>query len=251
MASSKPTSKKEGGIDLKSDSASITGREVAGRDNIKGFSGKEVNLLMETLLKYFDKGYLQDPAKLGNTLSDFRTYHEKLHEYKELHNAVNEIQIDFEQFKAEIDRATFTRSISKLSTLRKLWRPVSLKITALLKWSQTIQSIGKPFKILEDKSRSGEEWAIQFSGLQSRMNEHLGMDEQTGETSKKEAEYPNQMQIIAYQSLGRDLAWWETLSELTSEFQHTWSHHMNAADKQLRETAQELYNLSNKALSNI
>jgi len=252
MAPNKPTNKKEGGIDLKSESAKISGSEVAGRDNIKGFSGKDVNQLIETLLKHFPKGYLQNPDELDKTLGDFRQYHEQLHEYKELHNAINEILVAFEPFKAEIDRSNSRRSVPKLSHVRDLWRPVSMTVVALLSWSQNINNIGKPFQIMEDKSKSGEDWAIQFSELQNRINEHLGVIDQLGisGSSKNEIDYPNQMQILAYQRLGTEISWWETLSELTSSFSHTSSHHMNSADKQLRQTAQELYNLSNKALSN-
>jgi hypothetical protein len=248
MPSNKPASKKEGGITLKSDSAKISRSQVAG-GNITGLSGDEVSQIIETLLKHFQRGYLQNPGELDKTLSEFRSYHEKLHEYKELHNAINEIQNDFGQFKTEIDRSNFTRSISKLSVLRNLWRPVSMKVAALLHWSQSIQLIGKPFKILEDKSRTGEEWAIQFSGIQTRMNDHLGMENQLGmnEYSKKEVDYPSQMQILRFQSLGREIPWWETLSELTSSFDNTCDHHMNSADKQLRQTAQDLYNLSKKS----
>jgi len=252
MTPGRSTSKKEGGIDLKSDSAKISGSEVAGRDNIKGFSGKDVNQLMETLLKHFPKGYLQNPLELDKTLSEFRNYHEQLHEYKELHNAINEILVAFEQFKAEIDRSNSRRAIPKLSLLRDLWRPVSMSVVSLLNWSQSINNIGKPFQKHDDKSKSGEEWAIQFSELQSRINEHLGMDEQLGlnEYSKKDIDYPSQIQILTFQRLGTEISWWETLSELTSSFSHISSHHMNSADKQLRQTAQELFNLSNKALSN-
>jgi len=252
MAPTKPTSKKEGGIDLKSESAKISGSEVAGRDNIKGFSGKDVNQIIETLLKHFPKGYLQNPVELDKTLSDFRLFHEKLHEYKELHNALHEIRIAFEPFEAEIDRANSRRSIPKLGLLRDLWRPVSMCVLALLNWSQDIRNIGKPFQILENKSKSGEDWAIQFSELQSRINEHLGMTDPLGmnDYSKRKIYYPSQIQILTFQRLGTEIAWWETLSELTSSFSHTSSHHMNSADKQLRQTAQELFNLSNKALSN-
>lgn len=251
MAPRKTTSKKEGGIDLKSDSAEIAG-SVAGRDNVTGFSGGDVNQIIETLLKYFPKGYLQNPNELDKTLSEFRLFHEQLHEYKELHNGINEILVAFEPFKAEIDRSNSRRALPKLSFLRDLWRPVSMTVVALLNWSQNIMNIGKPYMILEDKSKTGEDWAIQFSELQSRVNEHLGISDQlvVGGATKNEIDYPNQMQILAFQRLGTEIPWWETLSELTSSFQHTSSHHMNAADKQLRQTAQELYNLSNKALSN-
>src|SRR5918996_1633691 len=111
MAPNKPTSKKEGGIDLKSDSAQISGSEVAGRDHIEGISGKDVNKIIETLLKHFPKGYLQNPGELDKTLSDFRRYHEQLHEYKELHNGINEIIVAFEPFKAEMDRSNSRRAL--------------------------------------------------------------------------------------------------------------------------------------------
>lgn len=246
MTPSKPTGKKEGGIDLKSDSAKISGSEIAGRDHIEGIPGTEVNQIIETLLKHFPKGYLQNPDELDKTLGDFRRYHEQLHEYKELHNVINEILVAFEPFKAEIDRSNSRRSLPKLSLLRDLWRPVSLMVISLLNWSQNIKNIGKPFQLLEDKSKSGEDWAIQFSELQSRINEHLGMTSQFG---VKEIDYPSQIQILSFQKLGTEIPWWETLSELTSSFGHASSHHMNSADKQLRQTAQELFNLSNKALS--
>lgn len=252
MAPKKQTEKKEGGIDLKSDATEISGSEIAGRDHIEGISGNEVNQIIETLLKHFPKGYLHNPSELDKTLSDFRDYHEQLHEYKELHNAVNEILVAFEQFKAEIDRANSRRLLPKLSHLRDLWRPVSISVVSMLNWSQNIKNIGKPFQLLEDKSKSGEDWAIQFSELQSRINEHLGMTDQLGvnEYSKKDIDYPSQIQILSFQKLGTEIIWWETLSELTSSFSHISSHHMNSADKQLRQTAQELFNLSNKALSN-
>lgn len=255
MAPKKPADKNEGGFNLESESAEIRDSSVAGRDNItntSGVSGEEVKGIIETLLKHFPQRYLDNPRELDKTLSDFRLFHEQLHEYKELHNAINEILVAFEPFKAEIDRSNSRRAIPKLSFLKDLWRPVSMTVVTLLNWSQKINHIGKPFKVLEDKSKSGEDWAIQFSGLQSRVNEHLGLTDSSGAggTPKKEVEYPSPMQILKYQRLGTEIPWWETLLELTSEFQHTSSHHMNSADKQLRHTAQELFNLSNKALSN-
>ncbi len=251
MAPNKQDDKKEGGFNLESESAEIRDSSVAGRDNITtstGVSGEEVKGIIETLLKHFPQRYLDNPRELDKTLSEFGVYHEQLHEYKELHNAVNDIQIAFGQFRVEVDRANSTRSIPKLSVLRDRWRPVSMHVVELLNWSQTIKNIGKPFKILEDKSKSGEDWAIQFSELQSRINDHLGVSNQLGVTTKKDVEYPSPVQIILFKQTGSEIPWWETLSELTSSFDDVTTHHMNSADKQLRQTAQELYNLSNKAL---
>jgi hypothetical protein len=246
MASGRSTSKKEGGINLKSDSARISGSEIAGRDHIKGVSGRDVNQIIETLLKHFPKGYLQNPGELDKTLSDFRRYHEQLHEYKELHNSVNEILVAFEPFKAEVDRSNSRRLLPEVGHLRDLWRPVSMSVGLLIKWSQTIKNIGKPYQELEDKSKSGEDWAIQFSELQGRINSHLGLNEY----STERIDYPGKTQLLAFQRFGVEIPWWETLTELTSSFNHVSSYHMNSADKQLRQTAQELFNLSSKALSN-
>jgi hypothetical protein len=104
-----------------------------------------------------------------------------------------------------------------------------------------------PYQKLEDKSKSGEDWAVHFSELQGLIDEHLGM---TDLFDVKEIEYPTRIQILSFQKLGVSIPWWETLSELTSSFNDTSAHHMNSADKQLRQTAQELFNLSNKVLSN-
>jgi hypothetical protein len=250
MAQKKPTDKKEGGLNLESDRAEFEG-PVAGRDNVtnySGLSGEEAKGLLETVLKHFTQKVVSNPDELSKALSDFRIYHEKLHEYKELHNAVNDIQIAFGQFRVEVDRANSTRSLPKLGILRDRWRPVSMNVVALLNWSQTIKNIGKPFRVLEDKGKSGEDWAIQFSELQSRINQHLGVSDQLGVTSNKEVEYPSQLQIILFKQARAEIPWWESLSELTSSFDDITSHHMNSADKQLRQTAQELYNLSNQAL---
>jgi hypothetical protein len=246
MASGRSTSKKEGGVNLKADTARITGSKIAGRDHIEGFSGQEVNQIIETLLKHFPKGYLKNPGELDKTLGDFHHYHEQLHEYKELHNGVNEILVAFEPFRAEIDRSNSRRSLPGLGHLRDLWRPVAMSVGLLLKWSQTITHIGKPYRELEDKSKSGEDWAIQFSELQGRINSHLGLNEY----STERVSYPGRAQILAFQRFGVEIPWWETLAELTSSFSHISSYHMNSADKQLRQTAQELFNLSSKALLN-
>jgi len=252
MSPEETNNKKEGGIEVNSESAEIAG-SVVGRDNVTntGVTGEEVNQIIETLLKHFPKGYLHNPQELDKTLSDFRLFHEQLHEYKELHNAINEILVAFEPFRAEIDRANSRRTLPKLSNIRDMWRPVSMCVIELLNWSQNIKHIGKPYQVLENKSKVGEDWAIQFGELRIRINEHLGLIDQLGigGTSKRETEYPSQMQLLAFQRFGTEIPWWESLSELTSSFQHTSSHHMNSADKQLRQTAQELFNLSNKALS--
>ena len=244
MSPNKPTSKKEGGIDLKSDAAKISGSDVAGRD-IKGFSGKDVNQIIETLLKYFPKGYLQNPDELDKTLSEFRFYHEKLYEYKELHNGINQILITFEPFKIEIDNSDSRRSLPPLNRLKSVWLPVSVKVDLLLKWSQTIKYIGEPYQRMEDNSKSGVDWAVDFSNSKDEINKLLGLSERPIEHLR----YPSKVQIFAFQRFEREIPWWKEFIDSTSRFGARASLHMNSADLQLRQTAQELFNLSNKALS--
>ena len=247
MPDEKPAvNKNEGGIDLES-SATIEGSELVGRDHIEGFSGKDVNNIIETLLKHFPRNYLVEPAALDRTLSDFKLLHEQLHEYKELHNGINEILVSFEPFRAQIERANSLRNLPKLSELRSVWRPVSNSIDLLLAWSQSIKHIGIPFEELPDKSKKGQDWAIQFSDLKTQINHHLGL---IGITVA-EVPFPNSIQAGLFVNFRVEIPWWNTLNELTSAFTNTSSFHMNLADKQLRQTAQKLFDLSNAALSNI
>ena len=236
--------KQEGGILLKS-SATIENSELIGRDHIEGLTGQDVNNIIETLLKYFPRNYLFEPDALDKTLSEFRYFHEQLHEYKELHNGVNEILVSFEPFKAQIERANALRSLPKLSHLRSLWRPVSNSVDLLIAWSYSIKHIGKPFQKFDDKSMTGQDWAIQFSELKSRINNHLGL---TGH-ALEHVPFPSKIQAIFFEKLDVEIPWWNTLNELTSTFTNASAYHMNLADKQLRLTAQKLFDLSNMALS--
>jgi hypothetical protein len=243
MAPRKPPKKKEGGIDLKSDSARISGSQLVGRDHIVGLSGKEINRIIETLLKNFPKSLLQNPDELDNTLSDFRRYHQQLHEYKELHNGINDILVAFEPFKAEVNRSDVMGFVEKPGNLRIYWEPVSLHVSSLLTWSQTIQYIGKPFQEFEDKSRSGEAWAIQFCELRNGIDDHLGLNQYSTERNNYLARFMSDFRRRKY-----EIPWLATLVELTGRFSNASSLFMNSADKQLRQTAQELFNLSSKAL---
>jgi len=99
------------------DSVEISGSDITGRDHIEGITGEELKQIIETLLKYFPKSYLQNPEELDKTLNDFRHYHEQLREYKELHNKINQILIAFEPFKAEMNRLSVMKIMPELEHL--------------------------------------------------------------------------------------------------------------------------------------
>lgn len=244
MTPGKMRKKNEGGIDLGSGSSRISGSKITGRDHIEGLSGKDVNQIIETLLKYFPRGYLQNPNELDKTLGDFRRFHEQLHEWKDLHNALDEIITSFAQFSSEIHRYNSINKIPHLSTLRNLWYPVSVKVDLLLEFAKNIALIGKRYNE-NNGNLEGERWAVKISDMRSQINLQLGFDE----TSSFSAQSPNLGNKFNY-FWGRKPDWWITLYELNNEFNHIAYGQMHFADKKLRETANELYTLS-KSISGI
>jgi hypothetical protein len=119
-----------------------------------------------------------------------------------------------------------------------------MRVEELLEWSQTIRYIGKPFQNLGDKGKEGVSWAIQFSELRDQINQ-LGLSLYHNENKV----YPNRKQASAYQYSRNKLLWLKILFECTSRFSDITSINIDTADEQLRQTAQELLNLSNKALT--
>jgi hypothetical protein len=243
MASSKSHGTKEGGVKLRANSARITRSNVIGRDSIKGISGRELNQIISTLLKYFPKSYLQNPKELDKTLKNLRRYHEQLHEYKELHNKINRILAAFDQFKAGMNRLSTKKSTIELEKLRSLWLPVSIEVDGLLDWSRTIKYIGKPFQ-MGDKGKEGVDWAVKFSEVYDQINQHglsIYSTERIDDLKSKE--------LPSYSFSGNKSLWLELLEEYTGRFNSISNTYMYTADENLRKTAEELLILSNKAFS--
>ncbi|SRR6266498_3778821 len=226
---------------LNADLAQISEIKFIGHQ-YNGLSGEAAKQIIDTFLGHISKDYLKKPDNLDSMVSSFLDNLEKMYEYKELHNWVNEILIIFGQFKEEVNTSNSRRAIPKLRRLKLLWKPVSLHVGLLLKWSEKIKFIGKPYKEFEDKSREGEDWSIQFSVIRTDIDNHLGLN------SMNHTDYPNKIQILAFRTLGGEILWWENLNEFTSSFNDTSSSLMTWADKQLRQTAQDLFNLSKEAL---
>lgn len=242
MTTNKSPDKKIGGIDLNAKSAQISDSSIAGRD-INGITGEELEHIIETLLKYFPKSYLKNPDELDRILNEFRQYYEQLQEYKELHNKINEILTALEPFRTEMYRLNFLSLSPELERLRTLWLPVSIRVEELLNWSQTIKYIGKPFH-LGDNVKEGEPWAIQFSEMRDKINQ-LGLSTY----SIGELDHLDFKKIYSFQRARNKVRWLNNLFEFTSQLSNATFINLDIADKQLRQTAQELLNLSNKAMS--
>jgi hypothetical protein len=218
-----------GGVNLTSDQAHIGG-DVVGRDKITQVQGDQINnylqldvqKLMETL-----KQALPDndplPDRLLDALKDFRQQHTRLWEWKELHNALNDVIFVFDQFSKEVERRDAAGNLGDVRALKRLWRPVDQKVELLLDLATKVQHIGAPLITLADGSRQGPPWAIEMASATDQLK-HL-FDE--------------------------GVLTLDTIYEATYAFSDAAEKHMYLADKQLRETAGELYNLSNALLGSV
>jgi len=223
------TSNISGGINLTSDQASIGG-DVVGRDKVTQVQGDQINTyiqldlakLMETL-----KQALPDndplPDRLVNALHDFKRYHTRLWEWKELHNALNEVIFVFDQFSKEVERRDASSNLGDVRALRRLWHPVDQKVELLLDLATKVQRIGSPLVTLPDGSRQGPPWAIELASVTDQLK-HL---------------------------FEEGVPTLDNLYEATYAFSDAAEKHMYLADKQLRDTAGELYNLSNALLGGV
>ncbi len=223
------TSNISGGINLTSDQADIGG-DVVGHDNVTRVQGDQINYniqldvqkLMETLRQALpDNDPL--PDRLLGALKDFKQQHTLLWEWKELHNALNDVIFVFDQFSKEVERRDASNSLGDVHALKRLWRPVEQKVELLLDFATKVQHIGKPLITQADGSRQGPPWAIELAGATDQLK-HL-FDE--------------------------DALTLDTIYEATYAFSDAAEKHMYLADKQLRDTAGELYDLSNTLLGSM
>ena len=220
------TSNISGGINLTSDQTSIGG-DVVGRDKVTQVQGDQINnyiqldlaKLAETL-----KQALPDndplPDRLVNALQDFQRYHTRLWEWKELHNALNDVIFVFDQFSKEVERRDAANNLGDVRALKRLWRPVEQKVELLLDFATKVQHIGSPLVTQPDGSRQGPPWAIELASANDQLD-HL---------------------------FAEGVPTLDNIYEATYAFSDAAEKHMYLADKQLRDTAGELYNLSNALL---
>jgi len=203
----------------------------------------DVDELVSALKQTFPK---DDPRpeqlrKILAELPKFQEIQQTLYEWKELHNALDDIITSFAQFSSEVHRADAEKVIPSLSTLNNLWYAVSVKVDALLEFARNINLIGRRYAE-EDGSIVGENWAVKISGMRNQINTQLGLNESSGfdVSTKRSISFADKSKLI----IGIKPDWWVALYELNNEFNHIVYGQMHWADKKLRETATELYTLS-------
>jgi hypothetical protein len=210
---------------------SLSGGDFVGRDQIH--YGLNVDELVEALRRAFPANDPR-PNQLAKVLQQFERYHDTLHEWKELHNALDEILNSLGQFTALIERLNVEPTEINAEVLRSAWRPVAARVELLLEFGAHIQQIGTPYTITPT-AVCGERWAVELASLRSQINQRLGI----------EGNRPPEKQLR--QRLGFAPNWWPELYELIHSFSDAAYRHMHLADKQLRQTATELYLLSRQA----
>lgn len=237
------------GDDVKMDTR-IEGDVVGGDKNVTQTAGgdivqrdKYVGLNIAELVTALRQAFPGDarPERLRQLLDEFREYHAKLHEWKELHNALNNIIDAFDQYAARVESSYIEKLPLKPSVYQEAWRPVNRRVEEMLDWAQTIQHIGRRYQALAGDRLEGERWAVDIKARRDDLLAHF----QSGKAVEKG------MSGMGFPRLflaNPATEWLQRLYSLTHEFEDAVKQHMSQADSQLRETATELYSLSKQAL---
>ena len=222
-----------GGVGVNGEQVAVGG-DVTGRDKITQVDGdavqgdKIVNYVQLDIQKLVDtlKQALPDgdplPAHLIDTLRNFRSFHSRLFEWKEVHNVLNDVIFVFDQFSREVERRDASGQPGDLKSMARAWRPVKQKIDLMRSCASGLQFIGAPL-IEAAAGRQGPAWAIEILSAADRLNDLLD---------------DAQMNFAG-------------LYDATCALSDAAEKNMYLADKSLRETAAELYNLSNLLLGSL
>jgi len=204
--------------------ANTQGGDFVGRDKVIQ-NIQNVNLDIARLVEILKNSLPDDdptPQYLLDTLKSFKHFHASLFEWKEVHNFLNDILMYFGAFSLEIERIQSYEEAPNPRLLLPLWRPISQKVNALVEWGKNIQHIGLPFSESE-QGMQGPAWAIDMRVAKENIDQLL-------KSSPIDA---------------------NSLFEARGEFGEKAETQMYLADKKLRETADELYNLSRVVLGSL
>ena len=185
---------------------------------------------------------------LLEVLTQFHEHHERLQEWKDLHDHLDGIMNTLNPFAKAIERADGQRQILERRSLVNLYDPVVQKVKLMLDWAEKIKFIGVRYHQAETGEMDGAEWAVKLARLCSELQAHLGAGRGPARETA-EANYPNSTQSALYRYFNINNEWWNILQQLTDEFEHEVYFHMHKADKSLRQAAQILYEFSRQKLA--
>ena len=198
------------------------GGDFVSRDKIVQNIQLDIPKLLEALRVSLPTG---DPAPqhLLEVLKKFQYYHTRLHEWKKLHGCMNNILNDQGQFIQEVERLEMTGKTPEVGVLKRLWRPVGQKAAILLDWSATVEHIAAPPFRQMPEGVQGPPWAVEIYVARNRLEELLDSA---------------QMNM-------------NELSDAAYDFVDVVERYMYQADESLRDTADELYDLSQVVLGGL
>ncbi|HNT25560.1 MAG TPA: hypothetical protein PKM21_14400 [Anaerolineales bacterium] len=198
----------------------VTGDQIAG-DKIVQYFQLDLPRMMETLKQTLPENDPL-PARLMEALQRFQFFHTRLFEWKELHNALNDTIYALGQFSREVERLDATQEAPNSRSLARLWRPVAQKVDILLEWAKGVRYIADtPYKEPTGANgMQGPAWAVELQAARHRLD-------------------------LLVEGRGLEI---NELYDATFDFVDAAEKHMYLADKRLRETATDLYNLSQVVL---
>ena len=198
------------------------GGAFVGRDQYIQYNQLDITKLADALRQVLPAGD-PSPELWVEALKDLRGHHTRLFEWKEIHNFLNDVLVALGQFKREVERIDINSEKPNPRALSRLWRPVVQKVDAMLTWASTVKFISdKPFTHTE-KSTEGPSWAIDLFAAKALIDGLL------------ERQVLNSNEVY----------------DAVFDFSDLAEQHMYLADKMLRSTAGELYNLSSSILGKI
>jgi len=182
------------------------------------------------------------PTHLIEALRQFKDYHARLSHWKELHNQLNDILFNYGQFSREVERLAVSHEDPEPRTIGIHWRPVAQKVAILLDWASAPRSIfeGEPFARLEDRI-TGPLWAVELCVASDRLDDLM---RPPGPPRLFVLPRDSRPTRPLYLDIGE-------LYDAGSEFYDIAERAMYLADRQLRETATELLNLSRIVLGSL
>jgi hypothetical protein len=158
--------------------------------------------------------------QLATVLRDFQKLHARLFDWKELHNALNDLIVALDPFKLAVERAYTDRRRPDLIALGRDWRATNQKAELVIGLAKQTNSIcDQPFAIIATGVQ-GPDWAVELYTGGRRLEDLLNL--------KKP-----------------DMA---ELYDAAFDFDDADQRHMFWADKQLRETTSGLFSLSEVVL---
>jgi len=203
--------------------------DLVGGNKVIGLQSDELIRLIEAI---FAPNY-QTPERFDSVLQEFQKIHKTLYEWKELHNLLDEIMNSFNQFYSQIERLNGSSAKPDLEELQLLWSRVSIRVTELVEFAKNITQIGDRY--VEDQDHLlGERWVLEILSLRNDLEKIFDPDEQVSLEFFSRGVF----------SFGVKPQWWKTMYRLTHVFYDKVFIHMHEGDKKLRESATNLYHLS-------